>query len=98
MGLERSQKERMLGYDFSSLLNSIIFRAVIVSYRRFLYNINNGKSEYDLVKTFKQILFEKIYIEYIISKSNNTLISFSESWGEGKGIFQSNAKSIDIRL
>ncbi len=98
MGLENRKREHIFGYDSSPLLNSLTFLAVVVSYRRFLYNVNSGKTDYDLVKTYKQLLYEKIYIEYIIAKSNNTLISFSESWGGGKGIFQYNAEKIDIRL
>ncbi len=98
MGLENRKREHIFGYDSSPLLNSLTFLAVVVSYRRFLYNVNSGKTDYDLVKTYKQLLYEKIYIEYIIAKSNNTLISFSESWRGGKGIFQYNAEKIDIRL
>jgi hypothetical protein len=41
---------------------------------------------------------KQICIEYIFVKSNNTLLSFSDSWGEVKGIFQYNAEEIEIRL
>ncbi len=67
-------------------------------YRRFLYNVNSGKLDYDLVKTYKQLLFEKIYIEYIISKSNNLISYFTSSWGDGLGLFELNGDTINIKL
>jgi hypothetical protein len=76
----------------------VIFLALVVLYRRFLYNVNSGKIDYDLVSSYKQILSEKIYIEYIIAKSNNMVPSFPASWGDGKGLFELNDDNLEIKL
>jgi hypothetical protein len=98
MGIHVRRKERIFGYDGSCLLNSVLFLVLVVIYRRFLYNVNSGKIIYDLVQSYKQLLFEKIYIEYIIAKSNNLISSFSTSWGDGMGLFVLNGDNIEIIL
>jgi hypothetical protein len=100
MGIHVNRKERIFGYDgsSSSLLNSVIFLALVVLYRRFLYNVNSGKIVYDLVQSYKELLREKIYIEYIIAKSNNMTPSFPASWGEGMGLFELNGDKLEITL
>jgi len=92
------KRERMYGYDESPLENTLIFLGIVILYRRFLYNINSGKKDYDLVKSYKQLLYEKIYINYVIHKTKNTLIMFADFWGNGTGIFKHTVESIDIRL
>jgi hypothetical protein len=42
--------------------------------------------------------YSKIYVDYIIAKSNKCLSSFSVFWGNGDGIFVFNEQKIDIRL
>jgi hypothetical protein len=98
MGICVRRKERIFGYDGSSLLNSMIFLALVVLYRRFLYNINSGKTEYDLVKVYKELLKEKIYIEYILAKSNNMVPTFPSSWGDGVGLFELNGDNLEFDL
>jgi hypothetical protein len=98
MGHVIQKKEKMFGYDNSPLVNTVIFLALVTLYRRFLHCVNSGKSDLDLCKAFKQNLFEKIYVEYIIAKSNKRLSSFSAFWGNGAGIFVFNDQKIDIRL
>jgi hypothetical protein len=98
MGIRVGRKERIFGYDGSNLLNSVIFLALVVLYRRFLYNVNSGKIVYDLVNTYKELLKEKIYIEYIIAKSNNMVPTFPASWGDGVGLFELNGDILEIKL
>jgi len=98
MKIQITKKEALFGYDDEPLVNSILFLALVVIYRRFLFNVNSGKTDYDLIKVYKQVLYEKIYIEYIVAKSNHALASFSESWGNGAGLFRINAESLDIRM
>jgi hypothetical protein len=92
------KREPMFGYDSSPLPNTVIFLALVTLYRRFLYSVNSGKSDYDLIKSYKQLVFEKIYTEFIIAKSNNQLATFTVSWGDGTGIFSQSSGKIDIRL
>jgi hypothetical protein len=61
MGNNLRKKEKVFGYD--------LFLALVTLYRRFLYNVNSGKTDLNLIKSYKQLLFEKIYIEYITGKS-----------------------------
>ncbi len=98
MEIKIKKRERIFGYQEDPLVNSVLFLALVILYRRFIYNVNSGKTDFDLIKSYKQLLYEKIYIEYIIAKSNNTLVSFSESWGNGKGLFRYTVEKIDIRL
>ncbi len=71
---------------------------MVVLYRRFLYNVNSGDIAYDLLKSCKQLLNEKIYIEYIIAKSNNLFPCFPSSWGDGMGLFELNGDNLEIKL
>ena len=98
-GLRYAKRERILGYDKAPLANTILYLALITLYKRFLYNVNSGKLDYDLIKSYKQFLYEKIYIVFIIAKTNHKLLAFKEFWKDGQGLFQiANECHIDIRL
>jgi hypothetical protein len=98
MGIVLQKKERTYGYDNAPLVNNVLFLALVTLYRRFLYCVNSGKLDFDLLKSFKQLLYEKIYIDFIIAKSNHCFDSFSGFWGNGVGIFVHDEQKIDIRL
>ncbi len=98
MGFTFRKQERIFGYDASKLPNTVIFLAFVTLYKMFLYNINSGKLDYDLIKSYKQLVYEKIYIDFILAKSNMQLNTFSSFWGNGIGIFKYTSEKIDIRL
>ena len=50
------KKERLFGYDESPLLNTILYIALVTIYKRFLYTINSGKIDFDLIKSYKQFM------------------------------------------
>ena len=98
-GFRYTRRERIYGYDNSQMENSILFLALITLYKRFLYNVNSGKLDYDLIKSYKQALYEKIYIDFIIARSNHKLLAFMKFWKNGLGLFKiTNESTIDIRL
>jgi len=80
LGQSRTRvKDRLFGNDEPSFVNDLVFLASNSLYKRFLYNVNSGKSEFDLIGTFKFRLHEMIYLQYVSAKGNDT-ISFFFFW------------------
>jgi hypothetical protein len=98
MGTTPARKEKLFGHEGLHLANTMLYLAIVTVYRRFLYNVNSGDQEYDLVKSYKQSLIEKIYINFIPHKSNNNISLFTVFWGEGSGVFVIADGRIDLRL
>jgi hypothetical protein len=89
MGIVVLKQERMVGYDDSPLLNTLLFCGIYVLYKRFIYNVNSGKTDYDLVQNFRQLLHAKIFFEYVWTKSQGSpwFEKFQSFWNYGKGLF-----------
>jgi len=94
-GFTITKKERLFGYEKSPLLNTIVFSALLASYNGFLRTVNSGKKDQNLVKLFTQLLYEKVYLEFVTAKSGN-LSKFNAFWGSG--LFKINEGRIDIRI
>ena len=97
MGIQLEKKERLDGYVGKPLVNTVVYLGSVVIYRRFIYNVNSNKVDFDLIKNFKKSLYEKLYLEFTVKKRSE-LPKFSDFWGDGKGLFRINGNTIDIRL
>jgi hypothetical protein len=63
------------------------------------YTINSRKLDYDLVKKYKQKVYEKIYFDYISSGTSlKSYKKFLDRWNEGIGVFEILDNKIDIRI
>jgi len=80
--------DRLYGYAEHSYLNDVIYIASCILYRRFLYNINSGDLNFDLIEKFKLRFHEYLSFEYYSAKYNNCLDKFMKYWYNGLGIFQ----------
>jgi hypothetical protein len=98
VGFNPTEKSKIFGYDNKPKVNTMIFLAIVVLYRRFLYNVNSGKTSYDLIKVYKQALYEKIYMDFLVMKSEGSISMFDKFWGSGEGLFVIEEGLIDIRL
>jgi hypothetical protein len=100
MGIVVLKQERMVGYDDSPLLNTLLFCAIYVLYKRFIYNVNSGKTDYDLVQNFRQLLHAKIFFEYSWTKSLGSpwFEKFQIFWNYGKSLFTVSQGNVQIFL
>src|SRR5690348_2209095 len=97
MGFVFLKKERLFGFKGEPLANTVLFMALLAIYQAFLRLVNSGRRDQDLVKTFKQNLFEKIYLNFVMAKKSD-LSAFTKFWNDGKGIFVVSQDHIDIRI
>jgi hypothetical protein len=98
MEIVSPRKEKLFGYDGEPLLNTLVFLAVVVVYRRIRFYVNSANTVYDLVKSYKNLLYVKIYMNYLVYKTTDKLDLFTQFWGDGTGIFVINSGEIDIFL
>ncbi len=80
--------DKLNGVSDCPLGDLMAFLAHNTLYNRILYTINSRKLDYDLVKKYKQKVYEKIYFDYVSSGSNSkSYKKFLERWNGGLGVF-----------
>lgn len=82
-------------YEF---LNTFIFIAQNVVYARFIYKVNSGKDDFDVINKFNERIRDKIFMQYFIAKANNKMVNFLKFWNNGYGIFKVVGNDIEINL
>ena len=97
-GIKINNPDRMNGVDKPSYVNTLIYLSINILYKRFLYNINSGLTDYDLLEQFNVRLYELIYSSYTNSKRKNSIDKFLNYWNEGKGLFMINLSGDPVLL
>jgi len=78
-------RDIMFGVAEPLFINELVFIATNLLCKRFLYNINSGEVDYDLVKKYKISLYEKIYFEHILAKEYGSVTKFLKYLYNGNG-------------
>jgi hypothetical protein len=99
MDIEVEDANKLNGVPDCPLGDLMVFIAHNFIYIRILYTINSRKLDYDLVKKYKQKVYEKIYFDYISSGTSlKSYKKFLDRWNEGIGVFEILDNKIDIRI
>ena len=98
MGAGAVAHDKIFGLPAHARLKTIFCTALLAVYQGFLRAVNSGQTDSDLVKIFKQKLFERIYISFLVAKSENRLTQFNKFWGDGVGLYKIVDTRIEIRL
>jgi hypothetical protein len=99
MDIDIEDADKLNGVPDCPLGDLMVFVAHNTLYNRVLYTINSHKLDYDLVKKYKQKVYEKIYFDYISTgTSSKSYKKFLERWNDGVGVFEIFDNKIDIRI
>jgi hypothetical protein len=88
VGTSLYKKDRLYGVVTPFCANNVIYLASCVIYKRFLYNINSGILDYDLVERFRERLFGLLYFDFSNAKINGSIEKFLSFCNSGSGIFE----------
>jgi hypothetical protein len=80
-------RDKLYGVNKPGFINIIIYTADCILYRRFLYNINSGDIQYNLLDRFKSNLVETIVTRFLTAKQKNSVEEYLEYWDNGAGFF-----------
>ena len=95
-GYRGLEADRVFGVKGSDRANTVWCVAHLAAYQGFLRTINSGLVDSDFVRIFKQFLFEKLYLGFVVAKATGSLSIFRNFWGNG--LFRVQGSQIDIRL
>jgi hypothetical protein len=99
MDIEVEDADQLNGVPDCPRGDLMVFIAHNILYNRILYTINSRKLDYDLVKKYKQKVYEKIYFDYISSGTClKSYKKFLDRWNEGIGVSEILDNKIDIRI
>jgi len=72
-GFKLDKPDRLFGVEKAGFINTLIYLCINILYKRFLYNINSGLSDYDLIKQYNVRLYELIYNSFSSAKKRKQI-------------------------
>jgi len=91
-------RDRNYGFPKPSYVNDLVYITICLLYMRFLYNINSGRQDYDLIDKYKFRINELLYSQFYVAKYTNSLPSFVNYWNKGRGLFEIRDYQLVVRL
>jgi len=95
---DNNVRDKLYGVNNPSFINIIIYTAACILYRRFLYNINSGDIQYNLLGRFKSNLIETIVSGFLTAKQKNSVEEYLVYWNNGAGLFEVANNEVIIKF